>query len=50
MVWLICPKSQLSKTFFQIENQFNINEVYVICMDCVDIHSIEFINNTYDYC
>ena len=27
MVWLESPKSQLSKTFFQIENPLNIKEV-----------------------
>ena len=52
MVWLKSLKSQLSKTFLQIENPLNIKEVmstnvYVICIDCVDIHSIECIRNTY---
>ena len=42
----------LSLSFFQIENPLNIKEVmstkvYVICIDCVDIHSIECIRNTY---
>ena len=52
MIWLKSPKSQLSKTFFRIENPLNIKEVmstnvYVICIDSVDIDSIECIRNTY---
>ena len=52
MVWLKRPKSQLSKTFFWIENWLNIKEVmrtnvYVICIDFVNIDSIECIRNTY---
>ena len=40
---------------FRIENQLNIKEVmrtnvYVICIDCVDIHSIECIRNMYAWC
>ena len=40
------------QNFFRIENPLNIKEVmstnvYVICIDCVDIHSIECIRNTY---
>ena len=50
MVYLKSPLSQLSKTFFWIENQLNIKEVmntnvYVICINCVDIHSIECIRS-----
>ena len=52
MVWLKSPQSQLSKTFFELKNPLNIKEVmsrnvYVICIDCVDIYSIECIRNTY---
>ena len=48
MVWLKSPKSQLSKTFFQIENPLNIKEVMnqnvCVCsfplFDIFDIHSL----------
>ena len=30
MVWLESPESQLSKTFFQIENWLNIKEVMTV--------------------
>ena len=40
------------QNFLRIENPLNIKEVmstnvYVICIDCVDIQSIECIRNTY---
>ena len=40
------------QNFLRIENPLNIKEVmstnvYVICIDCVDIHSIECIRNSY---
>ena len=40
------------QNFLRIENPLNIKEVmstnvYVICIDCVNIHSIECIRNTY---
>ena len=55
MVWLHSTESQLSKTFFQIENQLNIKEImstnlYVICIYSVNIHSIEYIRNPYVLC
>ena len=48
MVWLESPKSQLSKTFFQIENPLSIKEVMSqnVCVcsfpifDIFDIHSL----------
>ena len=46
------PWVSASQNFLRIENPLNIKEVmstnvYVICIDCVDIQSIECIRNTY---
>ena len=52
LVWLKSPKFSAFQNFLRIENPLNIKKVmstnvYVICIDCVDIHSIECIRNTY---
>ena len=42
MVWLESPDSQFSKTFFQIENQLNINPLLFMSMwEHVVIYSSE---------
>ena len=46
------PSVSAFQNFLWIENRLNIKEVmrtnvYVICIDCVDIYSIECIRNTY---
>ena len=53
MVWLESPESQLSKTFFQIENQLDINKVmsknvFWVSFHTFDIHSITALTVYYE--